>query len=316
MNQNMKRQMRKMMLRKILISGSSGQVGSHLVEHFSEKYEVIGLDIKKSGVPKIDKITNLGDIRDKNIVNEVIKEVDAVIHTASQLNVNSSLENPVLDADINIMGTLNLLDVARKNKNIFKFIYLSSSAVYGKHRYLPIDENHPLEPVSPYGLSKLTGERYCFLFNRLFDLPIVCIRPFNMYSIGEDPESPYASIVSKFIDRIMNNQTLIIHGDGKQIRDFVHIKDAISFIDIVLERSDTIGEVYNLGSGKPITVLEIAKIVSKISGRKENIIYKKEEKGKIEHSYADIKKSIKIGYKPKIAIEEGINEVINFYKSN
>jgi UDP-glucose 4-epimerase len=306
------------MTKKILISGSSGQVGSCLVEHFSKRYNVVGLDVKKSGIPEVDRITTLGDIRDKDIVNKLVKDVDAVIHTAAQLNIKRSLENPILDADINIMGTLNLLDAARKNKNISKFVYLSSSVVYGNAEYLPIDENHPLNPVSAYGLSKLTGEKYCFLFNKVFGLPIVCIRPFNIYGNREDPKSSYVSIVSKFVDMVRNNKPLIIYGDGKQMRDLVHVKDVASFIEIVLERAETVGEVYNLGSGKPVAVLDIAKLVLRMNGKDEkgNIVYKKEEEGKIEHSYADIKKSLKIGYKPKITIGQGINEIINFYKSS
>jgi UDP-glucose 4-epimerase len=306
------------MTKKILISGSSGQVGSCLVEHFSKRYNVLGLDVKKSGIPEVDRITTLGDIRDKDIVNKLVKDVDAVIHTAAQLNIKRSLENPILDADINIMGTLNLLDAARKNKNISKFVYLSSSVVYGNPEYLPIDENHPLNPVSAYGLSKLTGEKYCFLFNKVFGLPIVCVRPFNIYGSREDPKSSYVSIVCKFTDMVRNNKPLIIYGDGKQMRDLVHVKDVASFIEIVLEKPETAGVVYNLGSGKPVTVLEIAKLVLKMNGKDEkgNIIYEKQEKGKIEHSYADIKKSVKIGYKPKITLDKGINEIINFYKSN
>lgn len=306
------------MIKKILISGSSGQIGSYLVEHFSKKYDVVGLDIKKCGIPEVDKITILGDIRDKNIVNKLIKDVDAVIHTAAQLNIKRSLENPILDADINIMGTLNLLDAARKNKNISKFVYLSSSVVYGNPEYLPIDENHPLNPVSAYGLSKLTGEKYCYLFDKVFGLPVVCVRPFNVYGNREDPKSPYVSIVSKFADMVRNNKPLIIYGDGKQMRDLVHVKDVASFIEIVLEGSETVEEVYNLGSGKPVTVLEVAKLVLKMNGKdeKDNIIYEKQEKGKIEHSYADIKKSMKIGYKPQITIDKGIKDIVNSSKSN
>jgi UDP-glucose 4-epimerase len=307
-----------MMPKKILITGSSGQIGSHLVEYFSKKYEVVGLDVKLSSIPSVNKVTVEGDIRNKNLVNELLKGVDVVIHTAAQLSINRSLENPILDADINIMGTLNLLDATRKNKNISKFVYLSSSVVYGNPEYLPIDEDHPLNPVSAYGLSKLTGEKYCFLFNKVFGLPIVCVRPFNIYSNREDTNSSYVSIISKFNDMVRNNKPLIIYGDGKQMRDLVHVKDVASFIEIVLERSETVGEVYNLGSGKPVTILEIAKLVLKMNEKDEkgNIIYEKEEKGKIEHSYADIRKSRKIGYKPQITIDEGIKDIVNSLKSN
>lgn len=307
-----------MMIKKILITGSSGQVGSNLVEHFSDKYEVVGLDIQTSGIPAVDKITTLGDIRNRDMVNELVENVDTIIHTAAQLNMNRSIENPILDADINIMGTLNLLDAARKNKNISRFVYFSSSAVYGECKYLPIDENHPLNPVSPYGLSKLTGEKYCFLFYKIFDLPVTVLRPFNIYSDREDPESPYISIISRFANQVIKNKPLIIYGDGKQMRDPVHVKDVVSFIELILERDDTVGEAYNLGSGKPLNILDIARLVLKANKKNEleNIVFKKGGEGKIEHSYAEIKKSRKIGYNPQINIDEGIKEIMNFYKGD
>jgi len=305
-------------MEKILITGSSGQVGSYLVEHFSERYDVIGLDIKNSGISEVDTLTIRGDIRDKNVVNKVVNKVDIIIHTAAQLDINRSLENPILDADINIMGTLNLLNAARENKNISKFIYFGSAAVYGHPKYLPIDENHKVDPVSPYGLSKLTGEKYCFLFNKIFDVPVVSIRPFNIYGNRENPSSSYASIITKFVDAAERNKPLIIYGSGKQLRDFVYVEDVVSFVEIVMERNDTVGEIYNLGSGQPTTILDVAKLVLKISGKSEEtaILHKKEEKGKINHSYADIKKSKEIGYIPKVSIEKGINKVIKSYKVN
>lgn len=304
------------MVKKILITGSSGQLGSHLVEHLRDKYDIIGLDVKTSRISEVKKITVVGDIRDRDIVNDLVKKVDAIIHTASQLNIDHSLANPTLDADINIIGTLNLLDAARNNKRVFKFIYFSSSSVYGDCQYLPIDEKHPLNPVSPYGLSKLTGEKYCLLFDKIYDVPAVCIRPFNIYGDREDPGSPYASIIARFVDAVRNSKPLTIYGDGKQMRDLVHVKDGVSFIEILLERKETRREVYNLGSGKPTTILEIAKLILKAYGIKEekNILFKEREKGKIIHSYADIEKSREIGYNPKIALEDGINDLIKFYK--
>jgi len=306
------------MIKKILITGSSGQIGSCLVEHFNRKYDIVGLDIKKSGIKEIDKVTTLGDIRDKNLVSKLVKDVDAVIHTAAQLSIKRSLEDPILDADINIMGTLNLLDSSRKNGNVSKFVFFSSSVVYGNPKYLPIDEKHPLDPVSPYGLSKLTGEKYCNLFYKEFGLPTVCVRPFNVYGNREDPNNSYVSIVSKFSHMVRNNKPLIIYGDGKHMRDFVHIEDVAAFTEILLEKSETTGEVYNLGSGNPSTVIDIAKLVLKMNNKSENgnIIFEKSEIGKIEHSYAEIKKSVMIGYKPKITIEEGIRQSIDFYKNN
>lgn len=291
---------------KILITGSSGQVGSYLAKYLDSKYDVTGISRHISNDKFINKITTIGDIRDKNIIDKITKNVDIIIHTAAHLNTLISFENPTLNADINIIGTLNLLNASRKN-NISKIIYFSTSAVYGNYEYLPIDEEHPLNPISPYGLSKLTAEKYCYLFNKLFNLSTVCIRPFNIYSTNEDLNRPYVSVVSIFADKIKKNEPLTIRGGGQQIRDFVHVKDVASFIEIILERNDVIGQTYNLGSGKPINILDLAKLILKIYKKDEsNIQYEKGEEGKIEHSYADITKAKKIGYNPQITIEKGL----------
>jgi len=287
---------------KILITGSSGQVGSYLIKYLSKKYEIIGL----CRHPLKDKVSINGDIRDKTLINDLTKKVDIIIHTAAQLNTPVSLQNIILDAEININGTLNLLSAARVN-NVSKFIYFSTSSVYGNYKYLPIDEEHPLNPISSYGISKLTGERYCHLFNTLFDLSTVCIRPFNIYSTNENLNGSYVSVVSIFADKIKKNESLIIRGGGQQIRDFVHVKDVASFIKIILERKDVIGQTYNLGSGKPIHILDLAKLIIKIYKKDESYIqYEKGEEEKIEHSYADITKAKKIGYNPQITIEKGL----------
>jgi len=306
------------MTKRILISGSSGQVGSCLVEHFSKKYEVIGLDIKKSGIPAVDRITTLGDIRNKDIVNNLVKKVDTVIHTAAQLSIPVSIENPVFDAEINVMGTLNLLNATKSNTELSRFIYVSTSAVYGESKYLPIDEKHPLNPMSPYGLSKLTAENYCMLFHKIYGLPVVCIRPFNIYGDRENPKKPYSSIIARFNDMVSNNKKITIYGDGKQLRDFIHSKDIVSFIDLLLEKPEATGEVYNVASGKPTTIIEIVKLILKENKKniEENIQYKRSEKGKIKDIYGDVKKSRKIGFKPKITLEEGIKEVVESIKKN
>ena len=304
------------MIKKILITGSSGQVGSHLVEHFIDKYEVVGLDIKKSGIKVVDDVTKLYDIRDLKPMKKSLKNVDLIIHAAAQLDAKRSIEGPIFDANINIIGTLNLLELARKSNKLSKFINISSSSVYGNSKYLPIDEKHPLVPISPYGLSKLVAEKYCILFNKLFNLPVVSLRPFNIYSSREDSSEGFISIIYRFVERVKNNEPLIIHGDGKQLRNFIHVKDIISFIDLIIDKKGIAGEVYNLGSGKPTNILDIARLVLKINGKdeNENIIFQKLDEEEIEDSYADIKKANKLGWKPEISMEDGIKEIIELYK--
>lgn len=297
---------------RILITGSSGTVGSYLTEYLQAKHEIVGFDIYKPSSSQVEDVTVQGDIRNRDMVSELTKNIDVIIHLAAQLNIDYSKKNPVFDADVNIMGTLNLLDAARK-QNIPRFIFFSSAAVYGQPEYLPIDEKHPLNPVSPYGLSKLTGERYGFLFNNLYSLPFTAVRPSNIYSENEKPESSFVSVISTFVSKVKKGEALDVRGDGKQQRDFVHVEDVAHFIDILLYNEATIGEVYNLGGGQPWRILDVARLVLRETGNREEsgltFNHKDDEKG--GDSYFDIGKARKIGYSPSVPVEEGIQRVIN-----
>jgi UDP-glucose 4-epimerase len=300
-------------VKKILVTGSSGQIGSYIVDYFSSKYDIIGLDIRESTFERINEITVIGDIGNKEIVNNLVKDVDVVIHTAAQLDIMKSIEDPVFDAELNIIGTVNLLDAARKNDSFSKFIYLSTAAVYGVGKYLPIDENHPLHPVSPYGLSKMTGENYCGIYNQLFNLPVVVLRPFNLYSAREDVSKRFVSVINRFIFDLYEKGKITIHGDGSQKRDFIHVKDVISFIEKIISDKTIQYDVFNLGNGHPLSILDIANLVIEISGGsiEDPLLFEKiENLGKSNSSYADISKAVNYGFKPKISIQQGIKDII------
>ncbi|GFO95942.1 nucleoside-diphosphate-sugar epimerase [groundwater metagenome] len=212
---------------KILVTGGMGQVGSYLAERLSENNEITILDNFSNSLNNIKFPSNIkiikGDIRDPKIVNELASKANTIIHTAAQTSVSKSIEDPVYDADNNINGTLNLLEAARRS-DIGRFIYISSAAVYGDPITLPINEEHPTNPLSPYGLSKLTGEKYARLYYNLYELPTVCLRPFNIFSPRQNPESSYSGVITKFIERIRNDRNPVIFGDGNQTRDFVYIQ--------------------------------------------------------------------------------------------
>ena len=180
---------------RVLITGSSGLIGSCLYEKLSSDYEVFGLDLKRSPCTNV-----VGDILDYDLVKRLVGKVDIVVHCAAQTSVDKSIRDPLFDAQNNIIGTLNLLEAARRSKQLKLFIYLSSAAVYGYPKYVPIDEDHPCKPVSPYGVSKLVGEFYARVFNELYGVPTVCVRPFNVYGKNQDPNSPYSGVISKFLD--------------------------------------------------------------------------------------------------------------------
>jgi len=305
------------MINKILVTGSLGQLGSYLCEDILDSgIKVIGLDngLNKclNTLEKVNRITINGDICDEKMVNKILNDVDAVVHCAAQVSVEKSLINPKYDAENNVIGTLNLLQAAVKSLSVKRFVFISTAASYGNPVELPINENHPQNPLSAYGLSKLSGEKYVHMFWQIHKLPTVVIRPFNFYSKRADPKSPYSGVITKFIGRINGNKPPIIEGDGYQTRDFIHVKDVVQMIRLVLENEDAVGEAFNCGCGKPTSIKELAEIITKVSGKTFEPIFTEERKGDIKHSYADIKKAKNVlDFKPNIKIEDGLGELIN-----
>jgi UDP-glucose 4-epimerase len=292
---------------KILITGSSGLIGSYLFERLREKHEVFGLDLRRS-----PHTTITGDIRDYGLVEKVMGGVDAVIHCAAQVSVVKSIEDPLFDAENNVIGTLNLLEAARKSRRLKRFIYVSSAGVYGIPVYVPMDEDHPCRPISPYGVSKLAGELYAGVYHRLYGVPTVCIRPFNVYGENQDPDSPYSGVISKFLDRMRRGLPLMIYGDGEQTRDFIHVHDVAEMISLAMECEEAIGETFNCGTGREVSINELAKVMLSLFGGDLEVKHFDERPGDIRRSCADIRKSEKVlGFKPKISLEEGLKELLN-----
>ena len=295
---------------KILLTGGLGQVGSYLAERFSESDEVTILDNFSNSLKDPKSLINVniikGDIRDKREVNELAGKADTIIHTAAQISVKKSMEDPVFDAENNINGTLNLLEAARRS-DIGRFIYISSAAVYGKPVSLPINEEHPTKPLSPYGLSKLTGERYAMLYHSLYGLPVVCLRPFNIFSPRQRSDSPYSGVITKFIEKVRRDKNPVIFGDGEQTRDFVYIEDIVEAIFNTMENKKAVGEVFNIGTGNQTRIKELAETIIEVCDKKLVPEFAPGLKGDIRESYADIAKAKKmLGYRPKYSLEQGL----------
>ncbi|MBU4139157.1 MAG: GDP-mannose 4,6-dehydratase [Euryarchaeota archaeon] len=295
---------------KILVTGGLGQVGSYLGERLSENNEITILDNFSNSLSNIKFPSNIkiikGDIRDPKIVNELASKANTIIHTAAQISVKKSIEDPVYDADNNIKGTLNLLEAARRS-DIRRFIYISSAAVYGMPVSLPINEEHPTNPLSPYGLSKLTGERYAMLYHSLYGLPVVCLRLFNIFSPRQKSDSPYSGVITTFIDKVRNNQNPIIFGDVNQTRDFVYIEDVVDAIFNTMENKKAIGKIFNIGTGNSTKIKELAETIIEVCGKKLVPEFAPGMKGDIKESYADITKAKKIlGFIPRNSLEQGL----------
>lgn len=297
---------------KVLITGAVGQLGSYLIDELACDHEVKGIDLREPEIEAHSDLVSIIDIRDKESVLKECEWADVVVHAAAQVSVEKSIEDPLIDADINIMGTLNLLKSAFI-AGVELFVYVSSAAVYGDPKYLPVDEAHPTCPKSPYGISKLTGEEYVKAFGDCYNLDYFIIRPFNFYSPRADPKSPYSGVITKFARRIKAGQPIIIEGDGEQTRDFIHALDVAYMIRLAIN-SPVRNLVLNCGSGKGVSINELADIFTSICGDIE-VVRTEPREGDIKHSVADITLARDfLGFRPRISLEDGLRALLECKK--
>lgn len=297
--------------KRILVTGGAGFIGSHLVDRLSPENEVIVLDNLPSGSmsnleKSKDRITfTKGDILDKALLKDIVAEVEFVFHLAANVGNIRSIEDPYFDMEVNIKGTLNLLE-ACLNSNIKRFVYTSSGAIFGEAKYLPIDEVHPLNPESPYAVSKLAAEKYCFAFHKVHGVPTTALRYFNVYGPRQEG-SEYANVIPIFLNKAAKGEHLIIFGDGKQTRDFVFVGDVVKANILAATQSLAVGETFNIATGKQTSIEEIASMVSQISSREIPVIHADPRAGEVRHSLANIEKAHKmLGYSPETNLKEGL----------
>ncbi len=293
---------------KILVTGASGQVGSYVLERFADKCDAAGVDLRHCPIKDLKDLVVQGDLRSYEFVRKVVKDADVVIHLAAQVSVENSWNDPIYDAENNVIATINLLK-ACSDAEVGRFIYISSAAVYGNPQYVPIDEEHLKNPVSPYGVSKLAGEYYCKVFSDR--IHTVIVRPFNVFSARMDPNDPYSGVIAKFISRVKKGLPPVIYGDGKQTRDFVHVRDVVDFIEMALKRGEN-GEAYNVGTGRETSILELAEIIMDIAGIDSKPVFDKPRKGDITRSCADISKARRLGFGPKTDLRGDLEEIFEY----
>lgn len=290
---------------KVLVTGGAGFIGSHIVDKLVKiASRVIVLDNLQAGKEENlkqirDKIEFVeGDTRDKGLVDKVVKRADIIFHIAANASVPNSVENPRYDFETNALGTFNLLEASIVSQ-VEKFIYASSAAVYGNPVYTPIDEKHPLNPISPYGASKLAAERMGFAFNETYGLQFTAIRIFNTYG-SRQPRY----VIYDFIKKLRQNpKRLEVLGDGNQVRDYCSISDMVDAFILVAEKGEG---VYNAAGGQPITIRELAElIVSKVSPDAQIVYGGRTWRGDIKTLVADISRLRGLGFKPKVSLREG-----------
>lgn len=301
----------------ILITGIAGFIGSNIAEHLLDQgYRVYGVDNLSTG--KIEHVPEKAifeevDIRDKQLVTLLEAwKVDVVMHTAGQITVSKSLEDPMHDASINIEGTINLLESMR-HAGVPRIIYSSSAAVYGPPRYLPIDETHAVQPISPYGISKWVPETYFQVYARLYGLQWVALRYANVYGKHQDPKGE-GGVVSIFMDKFMKGQAPTIYGDGHATRDYIHVADVVQANICALTRGD--GQVFNIGTGVQTSVKTLFDSMKDNYKSSADPNYAAARPGDIKHSYFQIEKAQdQLDFQPKVSLRDGLKRTIAYYNA-
>ncbi|SNR70441.1 UDP-glucose 4-epimerase [Halorubrum ezzemoulense] len=316
---------------EILVTGGTGFIGGHLAESFArdghhvtvvdnlEPYYDLG--IKKHNVETSREAAAEsggaydfveGTVTNADLLKNLTETVDAIYHQAAQAGVRKSVEEPAKVNEYNVTGTMTVLEAARKN-DVDRVVYASSSSVYGKPQYLPYDEDHPNEPVSPYGVSKLSSEHYMRVYNEVYGLPTVSLRYFTVYGPRMRPNMA----ISNFVSRCMRGEPPQIYGDGKQTRDFTYIDDVVDANRQLLHDDNADGEIMNIGSTDNIDILTLAEVVRDEIDPDLDIEFTDAREGDAEHTHADISKANElIGYEPSRDIRQGVREFIEWYEAN
>ncbi|MGG3564218.1 SDR family oxidoreductase [Neobacillus rhizosphaerae] len=309
-----------------LVTGSAGFIGSNLVEAILKLgYRVRGLDNFSTG--KKENVDSLlvnpnyefieGDIRDLDTCMKACEGVDYVLHQAAWGSVPRSIEMPLLYEEINIKGTLHMMEAARQY-GVKKFVYASSSSVYGDEPNLPKKEGKEGNVLSPYALTKMVDEEYGKLYTKLYGLDTYGLRYFNVFGRRQDPNGAYAAVIPKFIKQLLNNESPTINGDGKQSRDFTYIENVIEAnLKACMSSSEAAGQAYNIAYGGREFLIDIYHHLLNALGKEIQPVFGPERKGDIKHSNADISKAqLMLGYEPEWSFEQGIEAAIEWYKEN
>jgi len=316
---------------KILVTGGAGFIGSHLAERFvRDGHNVVvvdnhepfyDLDIKEYNINTGRKAAKEssgsyefteGDVRNGEFIKDVVTDTDYVYHQAAQAGVRPSVQNPRKYNEVNVDGTLNLLDACR-DEGIERFVMASSSSVYGVPQYLPYDEQHPTTPVSPYGASKLAAERYACSYAEVYDFPTVALRYFTVYGPRMRPNMA----ISNFVSRCINGEPPIIYGDGTQTRDFTYIEDIIEANVTLLEEGAADGEAINIGSTDNIEIKTLATEIRDQLAPDLELVYEDRHDADAEHTHADTSKAHDLlGYEADHTIREGVAKFVEWYREN
>jgi UDP-glucose 4-epimerase len=316
---------------QILVTGGAGFIGGHLAETFVDAdHGVTVLDnldpyydtgIKNHNVEAAKTAAERSDgsyefvegsVTNQQTVTDLVEDADVIYHQAAQAGVRTSVDNPRKPHEVNVDGTLNVLDAAR-DAEVERVVLASSSSVYGKPEYLPYDEDHPTNPVSPYGVSKLAAEQYARVYSEIYGLPTVSLRYFTVYGPRMRPNMA----ITNFVSRCLNGKPPVIYGDGKQTRDFTYVDDVVRVNRQLLTDDSADGEIINVGSTDNIDIQTLAEVVRDELAPELDIEYDEARTGDAEHTHSDVSEANDLlGYEPTVDIREGVEQFIDWYCDN
>ena len=309
-------------MKKYLVTGGAGFIGSNIVKKILEQRDFVRIvdnfsTGKRKNIEEFLDNPNFelieGDLTDSEIAKKSVKDMDFVLHQAAIPSVPRSIEDPIKSNSANVTATLNLL-VAARDEKIKKFVYASSSSIYGDNPDLPKREDFPVMPISPYALQKYAGERYCQIFWNIYGLPTICLRYFNVFGPKQDPDSQYSAVIPKFISAFLKDEVPIIFGTGEQSRDFTFVENAVSANLLAANSENGNGEVFNAACNNEISLNQLVDYLKEITDKDIKPKYKEARRGDVFQSKADISKAEKIiNYRPLVNFEEGIKKTFEWY---
>ena len=305
-----------------LITGGAGFIGSHLADALAGSHDITILDDLSSG--NLHNIRHLleserctfveGTFTDEDLVLSLCEGIDGIFHLGALTSVQQSVEEPRRAHEVNIGGTLNLLMAAREHA-VRKMVFASTAALYGNNPVFFKTETMLPEPLSPYAVSKLTGEYYCRIFSDLYGVKTACLRFFNVFGPRQDPHSDYAAVIPIFISRLLEGRPLTIFGDGEQTRDFIFVKDVVA-ANIRAMEGDTEG-VFNIARGERTSLNDLASMLADIAGSRTEIVYEAPRAGDVRHSMADVSKARDLlGFSPAHSIGDGLEETVIWFEAH
>ncbi|MGA2059053.1 MAG: SDR family oxidoreductase [Thermoguttaceae bacterium] len=303
---------------KALVTGGCGFIGSNIVKLLrSEGHEVAVLDNLLSGYrANLDPFPEVkfveGDVRDAALINRLAQGVEVIFHLAASVGNTRSIENPIDDSEINVIGTLRVLEAARHG-GVRKVVFSSSAGIFGELKTLPIREDHPVEPDSPYGAGKLGAEKHCLVYAKLYPLECICLRYFNVFGVNQRYDA-YGNVIPIFAHRMLRGEPVTIFGDGEQTRDFVNVRD-VAQANYKAALSRGVSGAFNVGSSTRITINRLVELMIDASDIHPAIQYGPPRKGDVRDSLADVSAAKKaFGFIPSVKLEDGLKEYMDWAK--